>query len=450
MDTNRRNFLGGAGIALTSLLLGSCAKNSETAPNSLTSQKGPLGSSSKPAGQLLAFGTDGHLYPGYSGKHRNQVSVLTAVDMGSGKMIQTPLPMGAGHSALAVGDGRIVCVAHHKGKSIVVDGNHKELATLRSPNDYVYGGHGLVLPDRGVFVLCMRYEDPKTVDDHGQYEIYDLKTLKLLDRIDSGGLHPHEIHIIPGTDELIATHYGDIFVRKPPYTHNTVETKLTVYDAKTMKVKRHYLQPEFGAMVTHMNVTKDKDAYFVMTQYIEGSSKRRAKKSANGGSIESVAEAHDNALIQADMELEKVLGHKREFAIPYEAAQELKIPLPLPFVRVNTQTGERKVMLTSEANQLRSQSVGYNEMTNTAIGIYYHSDTAILHQPGKDQAEVLNAADIGIAELRGVADIPGTSCVGFVAAHRGMVVYDLAGKQVVARYPYQYFDTVHLSYNPLV
>ena len=447
---DRRGFLSGAGLALSSVMLASCGIKPE----------------SKLTGKVLAFGTDGHLFPGYSGKDHNKVSVLTSVNIADGKLKQTPLPMGAGHSAMGLGDGRVLCVAHHQNKSMLVDPDHKEIASFVSPEKYLYGGHGLVLPEQGVFVMCMRFKNPQTLADHGRFEVYDLKTAKVVDRIDSGGLHPHEIHRIPGTDELIVTHYGDIFTPNPPYAHHVIEPKLTIYDAKTFKVKRHYKQ-DYNALLTHMNVSKDGYAYYVMTQYVEDAGAKKTKVKAvdmaPAGEEVSLAMAREMApkpeapagkkpfeqiLVELDQKLESITGHKREYAIPYEAARELKLPVPLPFVRVNTKTGDKEVFMTAEGNHLRSQSVGYNDFTNTALGIFYHADTAILHKNG-GQPEVLGAGEVGLSELRGVADIPGTPYVALVAAHRGLVIYDLDKKQVVTRFPYQYFDTVHLAYDPI-
>lgn len=458
-NQDRRNFLAGLACTVGSLMLADCSESG--------SGKSSSGKSGKLSGTLLALGTDGHLFPGYTARDHNKVSVLTSVNMATGKAKQTALPMGAGHQAMGLGDGRILCVAHHKGKSIAVDENHKELKQFNAPEEYVYGGHGLVLPDRGVFIMCMRYKNPQELSDHGKLEVYDLKTLELLDRFDSGGLHPHEIHIIPGTDELITTHYGDVYRPNPPYTHNVIEPKLTILDAKTLQVKRHFKQ-DYNAMVTHMNVSDDGWAYYVMTQYVEPEGKykklRRAKEAVTpaGEEVSPSMEqemapklaapgprpgSYDAALLEVDEELEKIIGHKREFAIPYEAAKELKLPVPLPFVRVNVKTGEKEVFMTGESNHLRSQSVAYHSKTGTAMGIYYHADTAILHKTGQ-KPEVLQAGDVGLSEMRGGADIPGTPYIGLVAAHRGLVVYDMEKREVVERFPYQYFDTVHLGYTP--
>ncbi|MDR3613461.1 MAG: DUF1513 domain-containing protein [Candidatus Obscuribacterales bacterium] len=467
--TDRRSFLSLAGAAVGGVLLGGCGGGSAPG-NAKSSAVEQTTTAIKPNlnGSLYAFGTDGHLFPGYTGQDHNHVSVLTSIDIKSGKSKQTPLPMGQGHSAMGLGDGRILCVAHHDSKSMLVSDNHKEIASFISPDNYVYGGHGLVLPEHGVFLMCMRNKNPKTLTDHGRFEIYDLKTLKLVERIDSGGLHPHEIHVIPGTDELIVTHYGDIYTPNPPYAHHVIEPKLTVYDAKTFKVKRHFVQ-DYNALLTHMSVSKDGYAYFVLTQYIEeaGWKKSRSKhlQAAPAGEEVSMEMSREMApkpqesmpgvktadivLSELEKKMESITGCKRDYPIPYEAARELKLPVPLPFVRVNTKTGERDVFMTGDGNHLRSQSVGYNTSTDTALGIYYHADTAILHRNG-GQPEVLSAGEVGLSEMRGVADIPGTSYVGLVAAHRGLVIYDLAKKEVVQRFPYQYFDTVHLSYDPIV
>ena len=468
--TDRRTFLSATGAALGGLLLGGCGGGS-TPGNAKSSAVGEQAKQDL-NGSLYAFGIDGHLFPGHSVKEHGHLSVLTSVDIKSGKAKQTALPMGDGHSAMGIGDGRILCVAHHQSKSMLVDKDHKEIASFVSPDNYVYGGHGLVLPEKNVFLMCMRSKNPQTLADHGAFEVYDLKTNKLLDRIDSGGLHPHEIHVIPGTDEMIVTHYGDIYTRNAPYSHHVIEPKLTVYDAKTLKVKRHYKQ-DYNALLTHMNVSKDGYAYFVLTQYVEDPDWKKSRKkhaddhmqAAPAGEEVSMTmtkemapmpadampgvKTADVVLAELDQRIASIMGHKREYPIPYEAARELKLPVPLPFVRVNTKTGERDVFMTGDANHLRSQSVGYNTVTDTALGIFYHADTAILHKSGC-QPEVLSAGEVGLSEMRGVADIPGTSCVGLISAHRGLVIYDLVKKEVVQRFPHQYFDTVHLSYDPIV
>lgn len=460
-NQDRRNFLAGLAGAAGALFLAGCGSSSEKTSNG--------GASGKVSGTLLALGTDGHLFPGFTARDHNKASVLSAVNLATGKVRQTALPIGGGHQPMPIGDGRILCVAHHKATSIAVDANHKELKQFTAPENYLYGGHGIVLPDRGVFIMCMRYKNPQELTDHGKLEVYDLKTLELQDRFDSGGLHPHEIHAIPGTDELITTHYGDVYRPNPPFTHNVIEPKLTILDAKTLQVKRHFKQ-DFNAMVTHMNVNHDGYAYYVMTQYVEpeGNYKKlRRTKDAVTPAGEEVSPTmsriqemapkltvdgvklgnYDAALLEVDGELERVMGHKREFAIPYEAAKELKLPIPLPFVRVNVKTGEHDVFMTGEANHLRSQSVAYNSKTGTMMGIYYHADTAILHKTGQ-KPEVLLAGDVGLSEMRGGVDIPGTPYVGLVAAHRGMVVFDMEKREVVERFPFQYFDTVHLGYSP--
>jgi hypothetical protein len=430
-DTTRRKFLFGLGALTGAVLAGGNPLRAETVAKETAATAPETAPSLK--GLVHGLGLEGRLYPGWENTRRKGASILTTLNLADGSVRQTPLTMGEGHAAMSMEDGRILCVAHHQNKSMVVDPQHKVIAEFTSPETHVYGGHGLIFPKRNIFIMPMRYAVQKDVKDYGRMQVYDLKTLKLLDEVETGGLHPHEVHEIPGTDELITTHYGDIKAKRPPFVHNVVETKLTILDANTFKPKRHYSQQEFNAMVTHMRVDKDGWAYYVLTQYIAWPDK------------DKVPEGQDAFTIAA-AELEKVMGRKRDFPIPYQSLEDRQFPLPLPFVRVNTQTGERQIINAGDKHHLRSQSVGYNSVTGYAIAVYYQSDNLVLHTPGHDP-EVITANQLQLQDIRGVTDIPGTSMIAVMGTHRGASVMDLATRKVVAHYPTLNYGDTHLYYD---
>jgi hypothetical protein len=305
------------------------------------------------------------------------------------------------------------------------------MATFISPENYVYGGHGLVFPEQNKFILGMRAKKALTTADHGQFEIYDLNTLKLIDRVDSGGLHPHEIRPVPGKDEFVVTHYGDINVEKAPLEHNAVEPKLTILDSKTFKPIRHYPQPEFNAMVTHMRVDKHGWAYYVLTQYV------------NFREPAFMPDGMD-PLVNAVKETQEIFKSTYDFPPPFQSRRERRIAVPLPFVRVNTQTGERQIVKSDEKNILRSQSVAYNTATDTAIGLFYHSDNLVLHQPTTGKSEIVTNDQLKLKEIRGVAEIPGTTLIAVNGTYNDVSIYDLKTRQVVSRFTTKVYDSTHL------
>src|SRR5690606_24824235 len=110
----------------------------------------------------------------------------------------TELPIALGHAALPLGDGRVACISHHGPDSCVVDADHTLIQKLKAPEDYLFGGHALLLPERGAFVVPVRHAHQRDAGDHGRFLAYDLDTLEELDQVPASALHPHEMQFIPG------------------------------------------------------------------------------------------------------------------------------------------------------------------------------------------------------------------------------------------------------------
>jgi Protein of unknown function (DUF1513) len=382
-------------------------------------------------GLVYGLGGNGRYFPGQSATGPYKVSVLTSLNLADGSIRQTALEVPNGHAAIGMGDGRILCLGQHREKSMVIDRQHRPMADLLAPEGYVFGGHGLVLADRGVVVLPFHARKQLSLTDTGILRIYDQKTFALIDQVSTGGLQPHEIHMIPGQDEIALTHYGDIHVPKSPFEANVVEPKLTVLDAQTFKPKRHYIQEGFNALVTHMRVDKHGWAYYVLTQYIKW-----PEKTETDGDPFAVAAA----------EIEETLGHKLDFPLPYQSEWDDRFALPLPLVRVDTQTGERQIINAGDAYHLRSQSVAYSDAMGQAIATYVHSDTLIIHEPGKPP-EVVPARDLNISDVRGVTEIAGTSLIAVMGTYRGVALYDLRTRQLVNYYATLNYEDTHLYYD---
>jgi hypothetical protein len=436
LRATRRKLLGHFGLFTSALLTESippaAAQNGWPGQAALPIQNKP----SPLRGIVHGLGSNGRLFPGKEDSREDDVAVITSLDLVNGSIRQTALELPNGHAAMGMGDGRILCVSQHRKKSMILDPDHNVVAEFISPATHLFGGHGLVLPSKGVFIVAMRAAVQKKLTDYGIFQIYDLKTMRLLDQVESGGLHPHEIHVIPDTDELAATHYGDIHLPRRPFDANVVETKLTIVDSNTFKPKRHYVQQDFNAMVTHMRVDKDRWAYFVLTQYIKWP---KSDELRNG----------EDPFTVAAIELDKAIGHRRTFPLPYQSQEDRSFPIPLPFVRVNTQTGERQIINTGDKNHLRSQSVAYSEFTNMAIALYYHSDNLIIHRPGQDP-EIISGSDLLLTDIRGVSEIPGTPLIAVMGTYRGTSVFDLEARKVVSHYPTLNYEDTHLYHDAVV
>ena len=338
-----------------------------------------------------------------------------------------------GHAAMGALDGRILCVSHHKPVSMMLDSQHAVLAKFVAPEGYLYGGHGLVMKDRNQFILPMRNAHPRTLADTGRFEVYDLTTLKKLDQIDSGGIQPHEIHYIPtNPSEMAVTHYGDIAQDKESLEFNIIDSKLTIVDSATLKPKRHYSQNDRNAMTTHMRVDKDGWAYIVFTQYI-----RYDKLQGD-----TTQDNHD--AVRA--ELKRLFNQEWDFPIPHVADREKHLAVALPFVRINTPTGETQVINAGMQHHLRSQSVAYNVATNTGIALYHHSNNLVLNQPGKSP-EVITGDELGLKGIRGVTEIPGTTRICVCGTYDDIVVMDLETKNIESHFTTSNYNSTHIYHD---
>jgi hypothetical protein len=379
-------------------------------------------------GHVHALGMNPSLFQNAKIDQGPDGSVLSSLDLADGSLRQTLLDMAGGHITYGLANGSILCVAHHKPKSMVVTKEHDVVAELKTGPDHVFGGHGLVLEDRNLILLPQRRVIARSASDVGSILVYDATTLRLLDEVQSGGVHPHELHPIPNTDEFAVTHYGDIHEPHPVFEHNVVDAKLTILDSRTLKAKRHYPQGEFNAMVTHMRVDKAGWAYLVLTQFI------------------AWPQGAKNPYATALSELEKAIGRRREFAVPPAALEDQLIPLPLPLLAVHTQTGERKIVDTGDRNHLRSQSVAYCPEADAMVAVYSQSDNLIVVDRS-GAARVVGAGRLGLRDMRGVVGIPGTTSVAIMGSYRDVAIYDIATDVVVARYEARNYQDTHLSFD---
>jgi hypothetical protein len=382
------------------------------------------------SGRLHALGMNPALFPEVAGLAPADASVLSTLDLSNGQLRQTLLPMAGGHATASLGRGHVLCVAHHKPKSLVVASDHSVVTELVAEVGHVFGGHAWTSDERQIFLLPQKRIKAQGLADTGSVAVYDAVSWRKIDQIDTGGIHPHEIHAIPGTSEIAVTHYGDIARRHRVLEHHAADPKLTILDARTFRPKRHYPLNDLNAMVTHMRVAPDGWAHLVLTQYVSWPADK---------TVSSFQAAIQN--------LESAIGRKPNFEIPRAALDERLLPLPLPLVAINSQTGERRIVNAGDRYHLRSQSVAYNTATGLAIAVYSHSDNLVLARDGV-LAGVITAAELGLRNIRGVAELPGTPLIALMGAYRGVALYDLSAKGVAKVYETHNFLDTHLQFAP--
>lgn len=392
------------------------------------------GAASATLGQPNGHAVNGMLYllgPQSVGRG-SAASTLTTINLARERIVQTEIAMRGGHSAVPLGPDRILCVAHHAPRSLVVDGAHRVVAVLEASVGHVFGGHCAVRPAGGeVFLLPMRRARQRSAEDVGRLQVYDATTLMLLNEITSGGLHPHELCSVPGVDELCLTHYGDIELPSRPFRHNAVAPRLTILDSRTLSLKRHYPQPS-NAMLTHMRVGSDRHAYCVLTQFVR---------------LDDFPGPLRDQVAAVKALLERQAGRPVAFPTPFQTRAERELAVPLPFLRIDTQTGVTEAVSAGDASHLRSQSVGYNAATETAAAAYFHSETIVLHRRGSSPV-VVDAMSLGVSETRGVCDITGTPLMA-VSGAEGVALFDVTSLRPVMRFRVVTHAAPHVEYSAI-
>jgi hypothetical protein len=239
------------------------------------------------------------------------------------------------------------------------------------------------------------------------------------------------MRLIPGMREIAVTHYGDIYQPHPNYQHNVIASQLSIYDADTLKEKRSYPQDDFPAMLTHMSVSPDGHAYCVLTQYYKSPKDKKLSMEERRKRVSSV--------------IAKATGHAPDFNILPQGLAEGRVAMPLPFLSINTRTGERQVIMPERNSHLRSQSVACNQQTSVAVASYFHSNDLVLHRAGHDPV-ILTGDKLGLPDVRGVAEIPGTPLVAVTGSKSDAVILNSGTLEVVARYSTDNAHAPHVEY----
>lgn len=385
-------------------------------------------------GSLLILGVEGRLNASTI-DFADSSSVLTRLRLSDGKLIRTTLPMRKGHHAQQLKDGLILCSPQNGPTALIVDLEHRVVHQIDAPDGYFYSGHGLVLAHKNIFALPLCRS--KRADDtaHGAIEIYDLNSFGLLRRVDQWGLNPHELVYCPERDEVVVADYGTLTSFTPPLLSQFGRPGVFTCDPDSFFVRRFYDQTDLNGAVTHLRVAQRGQVYFVLQQSVFVD-------------IKSHANNYGAAVRAADQQVSRIFNlPARNYPLPYVQYETPEMSVPRPFVQVDLDSGHRVLHFVEPQFHIRPQSVEVNRLTGTVIASYTASDCLVMRGGGAP-AVVMDGAALGINEIRGLADIPGTPWVAVSGSERNVAIVDVAAKAVVRRYRTRNFVAPHMSYDP--
>ncbi len=349
-------------------------------------------------------------------------SIMTEVNIHTEQVRQSVVPVKMGHGVQRIKNGNLVATSHHHNTAALLDEEHTPIKVFNPPEGYVFGGHSMIFPEKNIVIVPVRHANPHSTKDTGRLLVYDATDFKPMGEYDSGGIHPHEIRLLPERDEFVVTHYGDIDGTDPEgFYFNVIEPKLSVLDSGNFSTKREYLQP-IDAIYTHMDVGKGANVYAVANQYI-----RYRKKSSR--------------------ELKKLLksyNFQPKNAIPRLSSQRNKMAVPLGVIRVDAITGNREVFLTSNEDFLRSQSIAANPKSGRIFATYSFSNNLIVIDEATKKVTVKSAYDYGFRDIRGVTNIPNTNYVAISDKEQGIVIINATTLEKIKDFPIYVLSSPHI------
>lgn len=384
-------------------------------------------------GDVLLFGYEGRLNAARI-DFESASSVLTRIRLSDGAVLSTTLPMAKAHHALKIDADVILCMPQNGSVALLVDAEHRILKTLTSPPGYYYSGHGLVIQSKGVFVLPLCQKVRRDSAATGAVEIYDLQSFRLQNRVEKWGFNPHELLYVAERDEIVVSDYGTLTTFNPPVLSQFGRSSVFTCDPITFDIKRYYDQNDLNGAVTHLRVTPQGYAYFVLQQSVHIDLRRYNNR-------------FSDAVLAAEKDVEALFSlPTRDYPLPYIQYETTEMSVPRPFVRLHLESAERTLIMIEPQYHIRPQSVELNKWTGAVVASYTASDCLIVSD-NSGNSSVLDGALLGITEIRGLADISGTPFVAVSGSERNVAIVDVLRKEVVRRYGSENFAAPHMTYH---
>lgn len=388
-------------------------------------------------GSLLAFGMEGRLM-GARIDYQEKSSVLLQIDLQTGRQRVTKVPIAKAHIAQALMPGRILCMPQNWPEAVVVNENHDVIAEIRAPAGFLYSGHALVLPSGDLVALPLCQEVRLDGRALGAVELVSLSSLKRVGLIENWGFNPHELQYCPVRDEIVVADYGTLTKVGRPLFAQFGRPAIFTCDPQTLAVRRVHEQDELVGAPTHLRLDgAGSAAYFILQQ-------------AGYVNVHSKASTYEAELSASEAEMQRILGlPPRDYVLAPGDYRSPELSAPRPLVRLDLTTGRTTPIMVAPRHHLKPQSVERNDATGFVVASYTGSDVLVLHRSG-EAPKVLDGADVGISEIRGLAEIPGSPFIAVSGSDRNLSIVDLRTCQSVQMYGTRNYAAPHLSFAPWV
>ena len=380
---------------------------------------------------LYAAGSHGNRVARYQHFYdERSASLLTEIDLKSGHIKRSDVPIAGSHYPFVDADhDRITILDQYGRQGAVLDMDHKFIAHLDAPDGYDFSGHGTLLPGTDMFVASLNFIDPQTSKNEGKLIVVDVaqSTPKVIDIVPSNGLQPHDMALSPDGQTLIIAHNGSTTNHrgdsKYRYLKEIVSPGLAVLDAKTLALRK-FIRTPFEAEVTHMDIRADGKVVCCLQQYLNTAKRSR-----------------DDALALFESEF----GQEDIMLAAVELGRKAKgISLSLPSLLVDLDTGQATPFLENKLYQRQAQSVAYHSSTGkTAVSYPYVNGLLLIAPDGT--AEAMSSYGIGLHNLAGLTDLPGTPYMAMAGFDHDISIVDMRTLELVHQIRLPLLKTAHIS-----
>ncbi len=355
-------------------------------------------------------------------------AALSEIPLDGRPIRQTIFPAHGVHTPLVAQDlDRIALLDQYSSRCLLVDMDHKIVTQLLAPKGFIFSGHGIRLNGTPHLVTTLYHQSPKTKADTGLLMVVDLTNGRILEVKPSFGLQPHDIALLPDNDRLVLAHRGStlnhIGDTSQDYQNEVIAPGLTVLSTKNLSFK-NFTHIPYEAEVSHLAVRPDGQILCCLNKRLNTTG--RSAKEANT----MVTQAFEgvNALLDEVEVMNTNYG----------------VSLPLPGVLANIDNGKTSSYLPAPAYQRQGQSVAINSLTGIGL-ISYVRGSGLLFVHPDGTAEGIYCRDIGLDNVTGLADLPGTPYMAMCGFKNDLVILDVQTRRTIFTRKMPMLGAPHLS-----
>lgn len=376
---------------------------------------------------LLTTGMNGREFRGHMfGK---DCTLLTEVSLLSGVIKQSQIPMTGPHAPQFLPGGRLLSLSAHSALSLVLNHEHKVTNEIVAPEGYLFGGHSLILEDKGLLAIPLKKKHSDGFVNAGFLDFYDLSSFKLSKRIPVPSTFAHDL-VRLDSQTVVLSQYGtlnfdfqdtDKAFTAPDgvvFLMQVVRPTLSFFDLKKFSFS-HHLELKQTHGLNHIDKGPNGEIYAVSVQAVE----------ANERGIQFIEKKYNDPNI--------LTSASRDASIK---SKFLSLPSPFAVIQPGGKVYEH---FGQPSKQLRSQDLVSNPGKNWAAASFPECGTVGIYRDGKLQ--LLDSNLWNIKTPRGLSVLGESNYLGVCDQDDGLAVVDVSSLKTKVRVKFNGLRTTHLD-----